>query len=360
MPFLRAYLSHNKLEWWNGHLATALALDLEVIHVPVARGNQPGHPPETDITRLLAAPPGQGGGAFYLGSVDQMFTGLSDLSIPTGIWTDFHLPSNMRFLPCLRLFDVVFSTGRNAVPIIEGAGVRQVEWLPFGFDTTLENDPDAEKAFDVGFVGSLDLPATRDERRVLLSALERRFRINDYRTPVFGDGMMDVYNRSKIVVNIPVPGGFNMRTFEAMASGALLLTKAVGNGQEVLFKEGVHLATYRDEADLLGKVDYYLRNESERRDIAFAGRTEVLSKHTYAHRAARVLEIMSNAARCRSTDPAVAAAAYAAYYSHIGRADLMAELAFARRVPPGLRISLLARACKRVAARVRGGRAARA
>src|SRR5205823_881666 len=134
----------------------------------------------------------------------------------------------------------------------------------------------AEKVYDVGFVGSLELPATRSERIDVLGRLERKYRLNDYRQPVFGDDMMRVYNMSRIVVNIPWANGLNMRTFEAMASGALLLTKTAA-GQPELFTDGMHLVTYRDSSDLIDKIDYYLQHDKERQDIACAGRTEVLA-----------------------------------------------------------------------------------
>jgi len=49
-------------------------------------------------------------------------------------------------------------------------------------------------------------------------------------------------SRCKIVLNLPLADDLNFRTFEAMSCGALLLTPKIANGQEVLFREGVHYA----------------------------------------------------------------------------------------------------------------------
>jgi glycosyl transferase family 1 len=337
----RVHTSLSRLEWWNTHLTGALARRVPVYAHPMATSYQTGDPAETDVRRLIDGPVER---AAYLGSVEQLFGGIVELPMPTAIWTDFLLPINARILPCLRLFDVVFGTQKDAIPELCRAGL-DARWLPFAFDTALKNDPDAEKIYDVGFVGNLDLPATRAERLDLLSRLERQYRMNDYRTSVYGDEMMHTYNRSRIVVNIPVTDGFNMRTFEAMASGALLLTKAVGNGQTDLFGDGVHFVTYRDGDDLLDKVAYFLGHDRERQEIAAAGRREVLARHTYDHRAAEVLDALGRASRTRTTAPADIVDAYAMFYDrHIRRPDLLVRLAFLRGVPLKRRAHIVARA----------------
>lgn len=40
------------------------------------------------------------------------------------------------------------------------------------------------------------------------------------------------------------------------------------NGQDELFEDGVHLATYRDEEELLDKVRYYLKHDDVHERIA--------------------------------------------------------------------------------------------
>src|SRR5690606_26106492 len=46
---------------------------------------------------------------------------------------------------------------------------------------------------------------------------------------------------------------------EGLCSGAMLLTNSLReNGQDELFQEGFHLATYVDEDELIDKAQYYL------------------------------------------------------------------------------------------------------
>lgn len=342
MSSRRVYYSTSHLEWWNAHLSTALSRDLEVVPCPMARPGRAGHPAETDISRLIDA--GGGHEAIYMGSLDQIFRGIPDLPMPTGIWTDYLGAINSNFLPILRLFDVVFCSQKDSVDQIRCAGNPHVEWLPFAFDTTLRSDPHAERIYDVGFVGSLGLQATKAERLELLGRLERRHRLNDYHRPVFGDDLVRVYNQSRIVVNFPAHGGLNMRVFEALASGALLITKRVANGQNDLFREGMHLVTYENADDLMDKVGYFLKNDREREEIAQNGMAEVLGKHTYFHRAKRVAEVMTGARRGRAEDIESIAAGYLSFYNHLGRTDLLGMLAFHHGVGTRLRARALARA----------------
>ncbi len=350
MPLRRAIVSCNPLEWWNTHLNQSLSRRIEVVDYSIARPNKIGYPVETNICDLVGSE--DAGSTFYLGSLDQLFAGIQDLHLRTAIWTDYLEAANHPFRPCLQLFDVVLCSQRSAIADLERAGIRQVVWLPFAYDTTLMSDPTRDKLYDVAFVGSLNLPPSRRERSEILGRLAGRFRCNDYCTPVFGIDMMRVYNQARIVVNIPAPGSFNMRTFEALASGAMLLTKAVGSGQEVLFEDGHHLVTYQDANDLISKVEYYLKHDVERERIAAAGMKEVLAKHTYEHRVARVLEVVSGASPTRSRDTKTATAAYAVYYEYLRRADLVAVEALATDVAVSSRVRLLTRAAAKLARRV--------
>jgi hypothetical protein len=273
------------------------------------------------------------------------------------VWTDYIDEYNRVLIPLHRLFDQVFTTMKDSVEVLRREGCRNVSWLPYGFDTSIRNEPEREKIYDVAFVGSLDLPNTKDERRDILGSLEGKYRLNDYRKPVFGDELIRTYNQARIVVNIPlrVAGGFNMRFFEAMASGALLLTKDLGYSRADLFQPGLHFVTYRDRADLMDKVEYYLRNDRERIGIAESGMTEVLSKHTYEHRATEVLQVMESGLcrNGRSPDVATENAALAVYYRY-GRhsADLLADLAKSRGSSLTQRIRLSATAFGKLARRL--------
>jgi glycosyltransferase involved in cell wall biosynthesis len=95
-----------------------------------------------------------------------------------------------------------------------------------------------------------------------------------------------IYSGAKISVNLTRPHGpasLNMRVYESMACGSLLLTDDRGDARR-LFGDGREVVIYRDPADLAEKVDYYLAHEAERAAIAEAGRQRVVESHTYERR----------------------------------------------------------------------------
>ncbi len=63
--------------------------------------------------------------------------------------------------------------------------------------------------------------------------------MNDWRTHHSVDEMADV-GRQHVVVNDPINGDVNMRFFEAMGSGATVLSPKIGNGIAELATVGEH------------------------------------------------------------------------------------------------------------------------
>jgi hypothetical protein len=96
--------------------------------------------------------------------------------------------------------------------------------------------------------------------------------------------MAAVYGHSKLVLNASINGDLNMRVFEAMAAGAMLVTNRIGNGLADLFEEGTHYVGYSSTPEAMDRIAHYLDNNDERQAIAHAGQAAVLAHHTYDHR----------------------------------------------------------------------------
>lgn len=344
LDWMRIGISQLPIEWWYNHLADSLRLFNEVQAIVPAFRAKPGYALETDLNVLREE--GKLDFEAYVGSASALFRGIAELPVPTATWSDF-IPGCQEGLAALRLFDVVFASQRDSVELLRAAGLKHVEWMPFGFDDSLGNHPDLPKEFDVAFIGSLREPATAERRKAVLDAIEPICRMNDFRRPCFGPDVVNTYNRARMVVNVPVPGGFNMRTFEAMGAGAMLLTEDVGNGQNELFKEGEHLVVYRSISDLVEKVKFYMSHEEERAWIARNGMECVLKFHTYRHRAHAVADLLaSGPARCRSMEPADWIAAYTNYYRWARRLDLMLRTIARANLPWKQRVDGLAKAVR--------------
>jgi glycosyltransferase involved in cell wall biosynthesis/Flp pilus assembly protein TadD len=195
---------------------------------------------------------------------------------------DTHVGPEER-LRIARHFDFVFLAQRAQVPLFKRAGIRNVHWLPLACSEELHSSVwPQERTLDVAWVGRCMEDAT-DRRRGLVETVCERFP-NSVRAQVYPQTMADLYNRAKIVVNAAVKNDLNMRVFEAMASGALLITDEA-DGLEDLFTDREHLVIYRSDEDLVSLVEYYLEHDDERERIARAGQALVREKHTYRARA---------------------------------------------------------------------------
>jgi Glycosyl transferases group 1/DUF based on E. rectale Gene description (DUF3880) len=179
-------------------------------------------------------------------------------------------------------FDVVFVAQKDYVSRICQEGFPNTFWLPLGCDPEIHRTNSAHREIDVGFVGKLGSPGS--ERYQILNSVLPRYKTNDYRRFYSPREMGGIYCASKIGFNASINGDLNMRAFEVMAAGALLVTDRIKNGLEDILVEGEHYIGYSSVEEALEKIDYYLDNATERECISRKGQAEVLEKHTYITR----------------------------------------------------------------------------
>ncbi|MGK0180437.1 MAG: spore maturation protein CgeB, partial [Nitrospinales bacterium] len=186
-------------------------------------------------------------------------------------------------------FDFIFLAQKAYVEKMTNAGIKNVFWLPLACDPDIHGKVEQEKKWDVGFVGTI--PEAQNRRKILLERIGSRFNLSCERK--FMDEMAEHYSRSKIVFNNAINNDLNMRVFEALCSGSLLVTDcASGSGLEEMFENRKHLIIYNDE-NIESLIADYLVNDKDRELIAEKGRQEVLKNHTYAHRADDLLNVLN-------------------------------------------------------------------
>ena len=96
--------------------------------------------------------------------------------------------------------------------------------------------------------------------------------------------------------------GLNNRHFEITAYGGFMLTYLTEELADC-FEIGKECDIFRDEHELLKKIDYYLNHDGERREIAAAGQRRTLSQHLYSHRLTTLVELLRNAGVLPSIEP---------------------------------------------------------
>lgn len=203
--------------------------------------------------------------------------------------TNFELA---RFL--IRFADVVFCAQKNSLPKIKKIN-GNVYWLPLGCDPEIhsvsKNPKNRKKKFDIGFVGGVGYGKRKD----YLNRIKELYP-NSYISTAPKEKIGKIYSRSKIVLNVSINNDINMRFFEALASGSLLITDYIqDNGFEEILNgfNNQSLVFYKSFDDLKEKIDYYLTHKKEREKIASYGK-ENSKKNTYIDRWNSIEESLNN------------------------------------------------------------------
>ncbi len=316
------------------HLECALReLGHRVTYVGLGAVGQPGYTQTTPVDRILASldPPPD----FYLwiDPAGRYFPpDIEELPIPAACYLiDVHLGHWRK--QAARFFDAVFLAQRDYVDDFrQTAGHDQVYWLPLAAAPDVHQDHGLPRIYDVGFVGNIARAHQRTARGRRLALLAKRFHTNDFYRQYTPAEVGQIYSQSRIVVNTSIAGDVTMRVFEGTAAGALVLTDAVANGLDKLFEIGREIVVYRDDQEMLRLIDHYLAHEKERTDVAAAGQRRTLAEHTYAHRAQRILDVVTapdfhRAAPMRGATTKERIAARRTVYTHLHMLDSLLDQA---------------------------------
>jgi len=189
------------------------------------------------------------------------------------------------------LFDHVFVSHPGYDTEFRTAGHPAAHFIPHAVDAELFAGQELERTFEVGWVGQVQGLKYR-RRETILPMLSESFRMNDFARRYSLEEMARVYSQSRIVVNIgrdDFPQDANLRTFEVMGAGALLITSLPSELTQIGFEEGVHFIGYREAVEIEPLIRKYLAEVSARQRIADAARERVLRAHTYDQRVESLL-----------------------------------------------------------------------
>jgi hypothetical protein len=213
------------------------------------------------------------------------FLGIEDSPIPClfySIDTHHHF---MRHASSASGFDHVFVAQADLLPHFDKTGTP-TSWLPLWASEAIETSDN--KRFGVVFVGTLN-PKLNPTRVDFFNRLKLLTEID-----VLEGHFPTIFPHSQLIINQTVKGDLNFRVFEALMSGAPLLTERNQNGLLDLFKDGTHLFTYtpNDPQDAAQRIKEILADSNHARDVGLAGRAEVLAKHTALNRALEIDRIL--------------------------------------------------------------------
>jgi hypothetical protein len=214
---------------------------------------------------------------------------LDQLSFPTVWWgIDTHNDYELHLM-ISRIFDHSLIAQKCFVNQLSEDGIRSVTWLPLASPTFKIDKAAKFETYDIAYVGSMNWDLY-PEREKIYETIKANF-ANFYYGTASPEQMMSIYSRSKIVINHSLMNDVNMRVFESLGAGSLLLTNEIyNNGLEDLLTRKIDFDTYDDLEDLLKKINFHLKNEKIRKKIADAGHAEVLKLHMYSNRVDFILE----------------------------------------------------------------------
>lgn len=186
------------------------------------------------------------------------------------------------------------------------------QWPSFGCNENIDFDVIRYK-YDVSFIGSI----SSYRKWIIEKLLERGIKVE-----CFGQGwengrvsfedMMQIFNTSKINLNISNSASYDIRcvfssinslkefirsekkveqikarNFEIPAFGGFQLTNYALSLEDYL-EIGNEVSIYTSFEDLLSQIEYFLGNESQRKEIMINGYKRAIEEHTYVKRLRKV------------------------------------------------------------------------
>lgn len=160
----------------------------------------------------------------------------------------------------------------------EKMGRNKVKCVTYAIDENVYPEEESKKIYDVGFIGNV---LDGDGRQEYLDAINERFNCF-ISTKVGTRGITKALSQCKVVFNHIRYEEINIRFFEALASGAQVVSYSPA--LHLYAKEGEHYLTYKTPEEAIEKIQYLLDNPMIARQMKEKARTHVINNHTYKHR----------------------------------------------------------------------------
>ncbi len=207
-------------------------------------------------------------------------------------------------------FDLILTSFPHYVDRLKKKGIKS-EYIKIGFEKRmLDRIGNQKRIYDVSFIGSFSRYHMKSIKVFEEAAKKIDIHIwghglnylspnsplrKYYHGQAWGKEMYKILSQSKIVINRHIDAAENyannMRLYETTGMGAMLITDNKKNLHE-LFHVGKEIESYNNHSELVDKIEYYLKNEKEREQIAKAGQIRTINDHTYEKRMEELVKII--------------------------------------------------------------------
>jgi len=188
-------------------------------------------------------------------------------------------------------------------PFFQNRGVPSI-WLPQCVDQHHFHPPPpgTPRKPVVFFRGKLDAQFGYEQRRKTLETLKAEGLLATCETEITPSELMEDYRKHSLAINLAGNfGGYNVRTFEALASGSLLFQFLPENRprNNKLFEHGKHLLNFSGDGleKLVSMIREIQGHPEQGTRIAEAGRAECLANHTIEKRIQQITEFVTDSFR---------------------------------------------------------------
>lgn len=222
-------------------------------------------------------------------------------------------------------YDFVFTNESSTVPLYRSLGCRSVHYLPLAVNSGVFHPRRVDRKYlsDICFVATAwkNRIAFIDRIAIFLKnknvkiigpfwdQLKNYSLLSDkiYPSGISAEKTAMYFCGAKIVINLHRANddqtlfsknsrnleahSVNPRTFEISACGSFQLTDVRGDLNH-FYTPSRDIETFSSTQEFVSKINYYLRNESKRREIALEGLKTALKEHTYHYRLMKLLNIV--------------------------------------------------------------------
>lgn len=258
-------------------------------------------------------------GAFVLPSYLEQWKKNSPV---VNVYPDVSYRSHGKYLPqTLPLYDWVFTTKTFGLADMKSdLNITKASFVPHGFDPDIHRSLTAsgllkeQLTCQVSFIGThslkkeqylsallhaipaLDLKIwgngwNRSTTDNLKKSIQHRELLGDLYAMAINASSINLGILSEQVIGASSGDLITSRTFHIPAAGGFMLHERTEESV-LYYKENKEAAFFHGEKELIDKVQYYLKFEEERLQIATLGRTKAIAEHSIDQRAEQMIRVM--------------------------------------------------------------------
>ena len=173
---------------------------------------------------------------------------------------------------------------------------NNTKWITQGFDPDVfKFKHGVQKDIDIFFAGT----KTRERNLLVQKIRDQGFNIVCYghgwnRPPVYHHQLVDLYNRSKLVLNFCRDGnGFSVRVFQVMATKAVMVSEYCQD-LDFFFRNNIDIVWFNSKDDMLKKIRKLIVDTKTREKVAQNGFDLVTKKHSWESVLKKIINCIEN------------------------------------------------------------------